>query len=73
MTGRTMNRYRQDRSDGKAEASREQFTDGSALVTYRDGSMLNLESDLARESVLRESRPVNYNEPPPPPGSTMRL
>ncbi len=67
MTGRTMNRYRQDRSERKAEARREQFADGSALATYRDGSMLILESDLARESLLRESRPVNYNDPPPPP------
>jgi len=26
-----------------------------------------IESDLAKESVVRESRPVNYNDPPPPP------
>lgn len=33
MTGRTMSRYPQVRSEGNAEASREQFADGSALVT----------------------------------------
>lgn len=62
-----MSRYPQESSEGNAEASREQFTDGSALVTYRDGSVLILESNLARESVQRESSPVSYNKPPPPP------
>jgi hypothetical protein len=37
----------------KPIAHRVQFADGSALVTYPDGSMLILESDLARESVLQ--------------------
>ena len=49
------------------DAKREDFPDGSALVTYADGGMLILESDLAREAVLQESRSVNYSDPPPPP------
>jgi len=49
----------------KPAVHREQFADGSALVTYPDGSVLILESDLARELVFQESRPVNYNEPAP--------
>ena len=51
----------------RKEVRREQFPDGSALVTYQDGSMLILESNLAKDAVLRETRPVNYNDPPPPP------
>ena len=42
----------------------DQFPDGSALITYLDGSMLILESNLAKESVWHESGPVNYNDPP---------
>jgi hypothetical protein len=49
------------------EAKREEFPDGSALIIYEDGSVLILDSDLARDAVLRESRIVSYNEPPPPP------
>lgn len=52
---------------GNAEASREEFADGSALVTYPDGSVLILESELAKAAVMGEGRPVNYNDPPPPP------
>jgi len=48
------------------EVQREDFADGSALVTFEDGSVLILESKLAKPSVLREGRPVNYNDPPPP-------
>jgi len=55
----------QNRRKARTEASREQFADGSALVTYPDGSMLILESELAREAVFMEGCPVNYNEPPP--------
>lgn len=46
---------------------REEFLDGSALVTYPDGSQLILESSLARVSILGERRAVNYGDPPPPP------
>ena len=53
----------------KQAVTREDFPDGSAVVTYEDGSMLILESDLAKETVLREHRNVSYNEPPPPPGN----
>jgi len=56
------------------EIRREEFTDGSAIVTYADGSMLVLESNLARGPVLAEphllSRRVNYNDPSPPPSPT---
>jgi hypothetical protein len=49
----------------RKEASREQFTDGSALVTYQDGSVLLLESSLAKVSNLQETRSITYNDPPP--------
>ena len=42
----------------------------SALVTYPDGSLLILEGKLSKGAVLREPRPVNYNDPPPPPAPT---
>jgi hypothetical protein len=51
----------------RKEVRREQFSDGSALVTYQDGSMLILESNLAKEGIAGERRSVNYNDPPPPP------
>jgi hypothetical protein len=51
----------------RVEARREEFADGSALVTYPDGSQLIIESSLAKQVVLRENRQVNYSEPPPPP------
>ena len=51
----------------RKEAHRERFRDGSVLVTYPDGSMLILESDLAKDAVLGEPRPANYDDPPPPP------
>ncbi len=46
---------------------REEFPDGSALVTHPDGSLEILESKLARSGALREIRPVSYNDPPPAP------
>jgi hypothetical protein len=46
---------------------REELPDGSALVTFPDGSMLIVESKLAKSMALRQSRPANYDEPPPPP------
>jgi hypothetical protein len=49
------------------EVSREQFADGSALVTYQDGSVLVLEGKLAKADGLRETGSVNYNDPPPAP------
>lgn len=54
--------------DGKQSGSqREEFPDGSALVTYPDGSQLILESSLARASVVGERQAVNYGDPAPPP------
>jgi hypothetical protein len=49
------------------EPCREEFPDGSALITYQDGSLLILESSLARTTMLREGKSVSYSEPPPPP------
>ena len=62
-----MSRRTKHQSEDKPKLMREQFPDGSALITYPDGSMLILESDLAKELVWHESRPVNYNDPLPPP------
>jgi hypothetical protein len=50
----------------KPAVRREQFADGSALVTYPDGSVSILETELSSESVLLETGLVNYNKPPPP-------
>ena len=51
------------------EAHREQFADGSTVVTYEDGSMLIVESKLAKHALLGETRSAGYNDPPPrPPG-----
>ena len=55
------------RTPAARDAKREEFPDGSALVTYADGGMLIVETDLSREAVLQDSRSVNYNDPPPPP------
>jgi len=49
------------------EGTREEFPDGSALIAYPDGRVLILETALSKQAVLRESRPVNYNDPPLPP------
>jgi hypothetical protein len=46
---------------------REQFADGSALITYPDGTVMILETALSKQAVLRARRAVNYNDPPPPP------
>ena len=46
---------------------REDFPDGSALVTYPGGSMLILESKFSKVAVVRENKSANYNDPPPPP------
>jgi len=62
-----MSRHPKHQNDEDPKVMREQFPDGSALITYPDGSVLILESDLAKEAVWHESRPVNYNDPPPPP------
>jgi hypothetical protein len=64
-----MSRRPKHQRQEKPEVTREQFPDGSALITYPDGGMLILESDLAKESVVREIRPANYNDPAPPPVS----
>jgi hypothetical protein len=62
------------REQGKTqETRREEFRDGSAVLTYPDGSVAIIESRLAKESVLRDTRPVNYNAPAPPPPGTDSL
>ena len=55
------------RTPAARDAKREEFADGSALVTYADGGMLIVETDLCRDAVLQDSRAVSYNDPPPPP------
>jgi hypothetical protein len=51
------------------ETTRVLFADGSTLITYPDGGMLIVESDLARQSVLKEQTgqksEINYVDPPP--------
>ena len=42
-----MSRHPQGRSEGNAEVRREKFADGSALVTFPNGSVLIRESNLA--------------------------
>lgn len=49
----------------RKETIREQFADGSALVTCQDGSVLLLESNLAKVSEFREIHAISYNDPPP--------
>jgi hypothetical protein len=51
------------KSQPTVEASREDFADGSAIVTYEDGSQLILESNLAKSAELRRP-PVNYKKAP---------
>ena len=58
-----MSRYRQQHNQASAKPRRRQFADGSAVMTYPDGSQLILGSALAKSGVLCEGRPVNYNEP----------
>jgi hypothetical protein len=41
------------------ETNRKQFAHGSALGTYQSGSVLLLESNLARVSEFRETAPKN--------------
>ena len=47
--------------------TREEFPDGSALVTYQDGSQMIVETKLAKAQALGDGRPLTYNDPPPPP------
>jgi len=56
----------------RKEIKREDFADGSSLVTYHDGSVLIVESKLARSAALGETHSAHYDEPPPPPPQTDR-
>ena len=47
------------RRENRQELQREEFSDGSALVTYADGRTLIIESNLAKTSAMGEARPVN--------------
>ena len=49
------------------EATREEFADGSAVVTYPGAAMLIVESNLSKATVVREAHSVNYNDPAPGP------
>jgi hypothetical protein len=55
-----------DRATTKV-VKREDFRDGSAVLTYEDGSMLILESKLAKTMVFQAGRRAHYDKPPPPP------
>jgi hypothetical protein len=61
---RTMSRPPQRTIKTEARPRRQRFADGSAVVTYRDGSVLILESALAKTSGLSEGSLVYSNEPP---------
>lgn len=57
---------RQQPTSGRdAEPTREEFADGSALVTFPDGGMVIFESELAKACGLREGGPVNHDQPQP--------
>jgi len=62
-----MKYYPQVGDRGSGSAVREEFADGSAVITYANGTMLILESRLSKACVVQEGRAVNYNDPPPPP------
>jgi len=62
-----MSRPPQRTSKTEARPRRQRFADGSALVTFPDGSMLILESKLSKSMALRQNFLANYDEPPPPP------
>jgi len=57
MTAAAMSRYLQQNNQTNAKPRRTQFADGSAVVTYLDGSGMILEGALAKSTILRESRP----------------
>src|ERR1051325_2122173 len=46
------------------DIEREEFADRSSLIAYRAGSMLIVESKLARGSSFGENASVRYDEPP---------
>jgi hypothetical protein len=48
-----------------AKPHREEFLDGSAMLTYPDGSQVILESDLAKSVVGKQGCKTSYNAPPP--------
>jgi hypothetical protein len=44
----------------ESKPRRQQFADGSAIVTYPDGTRAILESSLAKPVALHQEKPVNY-------------
>jgi hypothetical protein len=64
MTAQTMSRYPQQYNQANMKPRRKRFADGSAVVTYPDGSRLILESALAKSAVLCEGGPVSYSQSP---------
>ncbi|MGD1090171.1 MAG: hypothetical protein ABR955_15815 [Verrucomicrobiota bacterium] len=59
-----MSRYPQQYNQANMKPRRKRFADGSAVVTYPDGSRLILESALAKSAVLCEGGPVSYSQSP---------
>ena len=58
-----MARRRKAARQPKTGPVREQFSDGSALVTYPDGTQMILESDLAKAmDGLQERQTVSYGK-----------
>ncbi len=55
-----MKRYSQRHCGAKAKPRRKQFADGSAIITYPDGTRAILESSLAKPAALHQENPVNY-------------
>jgi hypothetical protein len=47
----------------KARPRQVRFADGSAIVEQPDGSVLILESALAKPVVLSDAKPVTYRKP----------
>ena len=59
-----MSDYPRQPNQAKAKPRRQRFADGSAVVTYGDGSVLILESVLAKLGVLGEPGPVDSRKRP---------
>jgi hypothetical protein len=52
--------YRDQHHPRNARPRRVEFADGSAVVTYPDGSKVILESTLAKSTVLSEGPSIRY-------------
>ena len=57
-----MKRYSQGQGYAKAKPRRKQFADGSAIITYPDGTRAILECSLAKPAALHQENAVNYRK-----------